>query len=265
MQEDKILLLDIFNIVFKRRILILSFIMISTLVANGILLFMPKVYEGQAVLSIPSIEKPFVSMLETRKIVEMVLNEWREKSKVSKKDQGLVRKIDQILVKPIARSDTTVKMIVRARDNSQGIDQVFIHFLKQLNNNASVNRQWIIEKRKIDSLISSSMEDLEESLEMKENLLQIMPKSNLITASQLYQDIIININRINLRDIERKMALLKKYEFIFGPYVSKNEVRPKVALYSLIAGMVGLFIGFFVSFTLEVDVNKFRNPSLVEM
>lgn len=57
--------------------------------------------------------------------------------------------------------------------------------------------------------------------------------------------------RERLISMETALASLKGYEFVSGPHAYTEKVSPRISLNTIIAGMIGLFIGLFAAFIME--------------
>lgn len=258
-QEDEINLLDIWKVIVKRRNLIISIASVSAIVALVVSLLLPKVYEGEAVVNLPKSGGTtisggtIISSVETKAIIDLFLKELKKGNATGGIDDGLAKKIDDVKVEQITGTDFQLKMIVRICGEPQRAYEVFNSLIVYLNGNEYVKRRLAIEKATIESNITETKNAIANAMRTREKSLALMAKWSPISFNPV--DLDIRISELNTKVIgfENSLSLLKSFEYVSGPYVYKNKVKPKVALNTVIAGIIGIFAGLILSFVLEIN------------
>lgn len=252
-QEDEINLLDLWKVIVKRRNLIILTTLVSAIIAAAFSLYLPKVYEGEAVVNLPKSGGTIISSVETKAIIDIFIKELKKGNAIGGIDGGLAKRINDVKVEQITGTDSQLKMIVRICDEPQRAYEVFNGLIAYLNGNEYVKRRLTIEKATIESNIAETKNAIANAMTTRERSLAMMAKWSPISFNPV--DLDIRISELNTRVIgfESGLSFLKGYEFVSGPYVYKDKVKPKVALNTVIAGIIGLFAGLLLSFVLEIN------------
>ncbi len=274
-QEDEFDASEIFKIIKKRRLFIVSLAVVSALFAAVLLLATPKIYQAEAIINIPYIEntiedvsntdgpvrsfstmeKPLLSVSESRVNIDMAVKEWKNSGTLSTIDKNLVKAISTINVEPIASTEVRMKLTISLAD-SQEFEPVFSQLLRTLNDSKLASQIRSVEKKKIESRITVLRHGLAESLKTKEKVMKNLAQISNSAFNPVAMDLQINNFQIRLTEYENMLVSLKNYDIVDGPYLSKNYIDKKIAFYSFLSALVGLFTALFISFGLEGNIYR---------
>lgn len=258
-EEDEIKLLDIWRVIVKRRYLIISLALVSAIFTAIVSLYLPKVYQGEAIVSLPKASSLgetkgiIISSAETKPIIDLFIKELKKGNGFAGNDDGLANKIDDVKVEQVKGSESQLRITVHINDEPQRAYDVFNRLIEHLNGNEYVKRRLAIEKATIESNITETKNAIANASKTREKSLAMMAKWSPISFNPV--DLDLRISELNSKIIgfEYGLSLLKGYEFASGPYVYKNKIKPKNTSNILIAGIIGIIAGLLLSFVLEIN------------
>ena len=209
--SDEIDLLEIFQTLYKQKVIILTITAVFTLVSFIISIVMPKTYVAQAIF-----EGKYVSISEIQEVI-----------KVYEKAQKLKYKIKIIPLKESNRG--RIEVSGRSQEEAK---KNLLHALKIINTE-------LFNIKKI-------REDLNLRKESINKFLQESNRSNAIIDIKNIVDLLTEKEQI-----EKWLSDPKIIELRTNVIVSSDPVKPKPLLYTAIGFTTGIFLGMFVALLRE--------------
>jgi len=209
--SDEIDLLEIFQTLYKQKVIILTITAVFTLVSFIISIVMPKTYVAQAIF-----EGKYVSISEIQEVI-----------KVYEKAQRLKYKI-----KIIPLGDSNRGRIEVSGRSQEEAKKNLLHALKIINTE-------LFNIKKI-------REDLNLRKESINKFLQESNRSNAIIDIKNIVDLLTEKEQI-----EKWLSDPKIIELRTNVIVSSDPVKPKPLLYTAIGFTTGIFLGMFVALLRE--------------
>ena len=209
--SDEIDLLEIFQTLYKQKVIILTITAVFTLVSFIISIVMPKTYVAQAIF-----EGKYVSISEIQEVI-----------KVYEKAQKLKYKIKIIPLKDSNRG--RIEVSGRSQEEAK---KNLLHALKIINTE-------LFNIKKI-------REDLNLRKESINKFLQESNRSNAIIDIKNIADLLTEKEQI-----EKWLSDPKIIELRTNVIVSSDPVKPKPLLYTAIGFTTGIFLGMFVALLRE--------------
>ena len=209
--SDEIDLLEIFQTLYKQKVIILTITAVFTLVSFIISIVMPKTYVAQAIF-----EGKYVSISEIQEVI-----------KVYEKAQKLKYKIKIIPLKDSNRG--RIEVSGRSQEEAK---KNLLHALKIINTE-------LFNIKKI-------REDLNLRKESINKFLQESNRSNAIIDIKNIVDLLTEKEQI-----EKWLSDPKIIELRTNVIVSSDPVKPKPLLYTAIGFTTGIFLGMFVALLRE--------------
>ncbi|MBM2838892.1 MAG: chain length determinant protein [Deltaproteobacteria bacterium] len=247
-QDDEINLMDLWKVIWKRKSLIIALTLSFAILALSVSLNSPKVYEGEAVVALPKVG---ISFVETKTITDAMLKEVKRGNPLGGFEETLIKKISDIRIEQIKGSDSQFKILVSIKREPYAAYEVFNKIMAYMQGNEYVKKRMDIEKKAIERNVSETRQTIEMAEKTRNEAVRLMSTRNPVGFNPVDLDVRIGELKAKLTGLETNLSLLNSYEFISGPYIYKNKVKPKVRLNTLIAGMVGLFVGMLLAFALE--------------
>ncbi len=285
MQEQEIELIDLVRILGKRKKLILLGTLLLTLVAAGVSLLLPKVYEVSAIIEpgkmvqdraifTPEVIKENIlgEAYDTnvRENLNLSAAEYPKKFKVTVPKETSLVKISIETAKPeqgakiLSELMRQVTAAVNEKVNSEK-QQINNHIqLEVINNQALVERISLTGQQVAD--ITSKIKDLETSrnkamASSRTDAMSVLLYSNEIQGQQIY----LNTLQEKLKQLEAEalgadlridnlrltLSQLKATNVVKPPTVSERPVKPKKSLIVVMAFMLGLLGTTLLAFLLE--------------
>jgi len=286
--DDEINLVDLFLILWKRRVMIITLTLLLTFIAVGISLIMPKVYQVTAILE-PGRDVKGKVVVKPQAIRENILGGTYDLLIVEKLSLPL-KEIPQIKVS-IPKQTDLVKISVESSKPQQAVK-----ILHELLVGISVDIQERLDieiKKTKNEIKKAQMEDgflLEKNTIVKEQIIQIRQKmtvleqerktalaapkgdamavllySNEIQNQEIYfglQEKLANILNqksqmaLKIDDIKLKLTGIKGTNINKPPSVPDKPIKPKKTLIVVLAFMLGLMgsimVAFFAEFMIKV-------------
>ncbi len=287
--DNEINLVDLFLILWKRRVMIITLTLLLTFIAVGISLIMPKVYQVTAILE-PGRDVKGKVVVKPQAIRENILGGTYDLLIVEKLSLPL-KEIPQIKVS-IPKQTDLVKISVESSKPQQAVK-----ILHELLVGISVDIQERLDieiKKTKNEIKKAQMEDgflLEKNTIVKEQIIQIRQKmtvleqerktalaapkgdamavllySNEIQNQQIYlnglQEKLANILNqksqmaLKIDDIKLKLTGIKGTNINKPPSVPDKPIKPKKTLIVVLAFMLGLMgsimVAFFAEFMIKV-------------
>lgn len=258
-KDDEINLFEIWQVVWKRRYMIITITMISAVLALLVSLQLSKIYEGEAIVALPrggADNKAIVSLDETRAITGTLLKEIKRGNPFDSFDSNLIRLIADIKFDQIKESDSKVKVVVQVKDEPRRAEEVLIKMVEYLRENAYVTKRLDIEKAAIEANLTEIRKAVERATRTRDEAIRLISTRNPVGFNPVELDVKVNDLGTKMIGLETSLSMLKGYEFVMTPHAYDKPIKPRVAVNTLIAGIVGLFAGVLLSFIMDTVNNK---------
>lgn len=248
-QEDEINLLDLWKVIVKRRNLIILITLVSAIIAAAFSLSLPKVYEGEAIVALPKVG---ITFDETKAITNFLVQEVKKGNPIDSIDESVIKRIDNITIDQIMGSANQFKIVARTKNDPKYAPEVINKIVEYLNRNEYVRSRINNDRKAIEANIFETKNTIGNAEKTRSEAIRLISTRNP-GFNPVDMDVRLNELGAKIIGLEASLSQLKGYEFVNGPFVYKNKVKPKNTLNILIAGMVGLFAGLLLSFVLEIN------------
>lgn len=251
-QKDEVNILDIWLLILKRRMLILSVTILSILVLGIYFALSSKLYEGEAIIGLVKTDHPLVGVLETKNLIEMSIKKWKNGTAPRGAEVTLAKKIVDVFVDEIPGSLTQIKLTIRVRGDGTDVKNIFEGLKTEmvLSDYATTYMEFF--GNEYNNQIKEAKLAIAESQETKEKIWAIAKKTNKVTVDTLIVDAKINELRTKLLSFEDMLARLQNYKYDIGPLVRPLNSSAKIKLYLVIVGVCGFLTGLLLAFLLEL-------------
>jgi len=249
---DEINLMDYFQVLIKRKWLIILGTLMCIIVAAIISLLMPRIYRGEATFKIITKE-----ITTARELVSVIGNLDGEKLKqVSPKTYNLL--INSIKLNTLRDSVDKFQLIIEA----ERVDEIPIAisiFVEYIDNNPLIRQSVGQDKERLLKQTEELSEVIESSKELVKTYDNLIKTGRLITIGFNPVDLNKRISdmKIEKLQVEQTLKRLKAIEMIAQPYISSKPIKPKKRQNVMIAGVVGLLASIMLAFFMEfLEKNK---------
>ena len=240
--EDEINLMDYFQVIRKRKWLIILGTLICMIVAAIISLLMPKIYRGEAIFKI-------ARGIPTAK--EMV---------------SIIGKLDEEKLKQVLPETYNLKNSIKLNALRDSVDKFQLIIETERVDDIPIAISMVVEYINNNPLIRQSVEeDKERLLKQTEELSKVIESSkelvkaydNLIKTGRLIGFNPIELNKrisdikIEKLQVEQALKRLKGIEMLTQPNISSKPVKPKKKQNVMIAGVVGFLASIMLAFFME--------------
>jgi capsular polysaccharide biosynthesis protein len=270
--DDEIDLRDIFHILWKRRLLIIAVFAIAVLVAGVISFTMPPVYRISSIVALGNFEDPVYTSQASAKIIilsdEFLLGVFEELSS-NARARGFGSFKESVKVEPLKDSDMLIEISVETPGRQQGREAVEkIVGLYAKNSEDSYNKykkimsdQLAVTQERLDAidtdinLTRKVLMDLQESSSSPEAVqVEIRFSRTLDRLSDMEAQRSVLIDRS--LDQQKQLAMIKHLDIVQPAREPVSPIWPKKTLIVAVAGMLGLMVGIFAAFLLELFGRK---------
>jgi capsular polysaccharide biosynthesis protein len=245
---DEINLMDYFQVLRKRKWLIILGTLICIIVAAIISLRMPKIYRGEATFKI--------MIMTAKEMVSIIGNV--DGGKLKQVLPKNYNSIDSIKLSALRDSGDKFQLIIEAK-RVDDIPIAISEFEEYVDNNPLIRRS--VEQTK--ETLLKQIEELSKVIESSKELVKAY--DNLIKTGRLipvgFNPVELNkrISDIKIEKLQVEQALkrLQGIEMAAQPYISSKPVKPKKRQNVMIAGVVGLLASIMLAFFIEfLEKNK---------
>ncbi|MBI3593464.1 MAG: hypothetical protein HY200_00740 [Nitrospirae bacterium] len=251
-------LIDFWNIIIKRKNIVICLSLFSIALTFSISLYFPKIYEGEVVLAIPTGYSGYViNTSESQAIINVLLNEIKKGNPFGGIDANLVKSIDNIKLSPISNSESKLTLLVYVKQDPNKGYEVLNKIVSYLQGNEYVANKINYEKEALQENIGEAKKELDDVLNIKNGLQKLIVKKSSINISPIELESKINELKSKIRNLEVERLSIRGYEYVTKPYVYKNKVKPNLTLNAILAGIFGLFL----SILLVLALNSFEIES----
>lgn len=272
--DDEINLIDLWNVLVKRRNIIIVLFALSTFTGLGISLTMPKIYEGEAVVALPVAGTSqtsdrignsarsvlLVNASETRAIMDTLIKEIKRRNPIAGLDEKLLNKIAAIKLEQIKGSESQVKLIAQVKEEPKAAIEVIDKIIHYLQENDSTKQKISIEKTAIEASLAELNKTIERAEKTRNEAIKLMEVRNPVGFNPVDLDVKISEMKIKAISLESSLSITDNYKFVIMPHSYWKPIKPRVALNTLVAGIAGLCIGLLMVFILE-SFAKNRNEN----
>jgi len=240
-------LYDAWKVVAKRRKLIFVLFLV-TVISTAIIGFItPKIYRGEAFLNIMLYES-----MPAKELTDMVGKIDAEKRKhILSKTYSSVSDVE---LKALKDSKDKVIITIDAK-NVDDIPKALSEIMDYLNNIDIVKMTVKEENEKLENKSIELSDVISSSTELVDTYHKLLRAGKLLPVGFNPIDLNRRIADIKLEKlvVEQSLQRLKKGGIGIATqlYISKEPVKPKIKLNVVIAGVVSIFFGIFLSFPLE--------------
>ena len=251
---DEMNLYDIWMTIVKRKRLIIGLFLVSVILTTAISFLMPKIYQGEAIITILSSE------VKAKELIDVIgkIDENKIQMIFPKKYHSITD------VKLIILNDSNDKMrgIIEAK-NVVDISQAFPDLLNYINNLNFIKMKLQMEQERL----TKKNAELSSIIAASSELLYVY-KTLLKAGTPIIGFNLIELNKLNKEmadlktekfKIEQSIQMLKKgaIETAKQLYVYNNPIKPKIISNIVLAGVACLLLGIFLAFFLEhMKTNK---------
>ncbi len=254
---DEINLYDLWKVIVKRKKLIVG-LFIGVVTLTAIISFnMPKIYIGEAVLMVQS-----AANITAKDIVDFVGNlDEGKKAKMLPTTSAL---INDIKLSPLKESKDKISVIIEAKDPNAiktSLSEIieYISAIDIVRNNVKEERERLLTH---SSELSIVIADTSELLDTYRTLLT---RGKLVPVGFNPVDLNKRISDIKMEKlvVEQSIHRMKDgIEIASQLYIKDTPVRPRTTMSLAFYGILSLFLGIFLAFSLEY-VEKIKNCNSV--
>ena len=265
--EDEIDLRDIFEVIWKRRLLILGTFIIAVLLAGGISFAMPPVYKVSSIISVGIYDDPtYASQASMRNVMlsdEFLLEIFKVISPNGTSGDFRTFK-DDVKVEPAEDSERLVEISIETKKRKEGLKAVetMIERYSMLSQDNYNKQEKILENQLADAeqrldVINMEINQTREALQGME---ETSGSSTAVQAEMRFSRTLDILNgkesqRSELMDrrieLQNQLLLIRNLEVVQPAIEPISPISPKKALIVAVAGMLGLFIGILAAFFKE--------------
>lgn len=268
--SDDINLYDLWKVIVRRRRLIIGLCLVTVISTTIVSFLMPKIYRGEAVLSIWQNEAVSMSLMAekevmpqkeiipARDIAEIIGNIDNDKKiKILPKTHASVTDIKLRVLK-----ETKDKFIVIIdAKNIDDIPKALTELLDYINNFGVVKLAVKDEREKLINRLTELSEVVRSSSDLSDTYHKLLKAGKLLPVGFNPIDLNKKIADIKLEKLMVEQALQRLnnggVRIDSQQYVSASPVSPKKKLMVSFAGVVSLIVGIFMAFFLEfIDRSK---------
>lgn len=240
--EDEINLYDYWQVIVKRKRLIIGLFLISIITAA--IVSLPKIYRGKAILIVTAKE-----IITAKEIVDLMETSGEEKVK------SILPSIMSIKMSPLKNSTDKLQVIqvIIESKNADNIPDATSALIEYINNYPLVKQSVQQQKEKFLMQVKELSELIDGSIKVPKVYTDLLKKEGAaptgVTKIDTYKKFVdLKIEKLML---EQAIKNLKGVEMIGQPYISKKPVKPNIKMNIALTGVVSLFTGIFLAFFIE--------------
>lgn len=254
-EKDKLTVLDILTIFFKRRILISAFAIIPVLIVIIYFSFLPSSYQGEALLGFVKTDRPVVDVPETKKLVEISINKWKNGEPPRGFDIDLAKKIENVYVYEIPAALSQIKITIRAKGEVSDLQKIFDGLKMKMGLSDYAVTRIDFYSNKYLTQIKELQVMLKEAIETKQKTWLLMNQTQNISVDPLSLDASINDLKMKILKEQSSLLELQNYHYDSGPHITPYSTDTKMRLFIVIFGIIGFLTGLFIALFLEIKTS----------
>ena len=264
--DDEIDLRDIFEVLWKRRNLIVGIFLLSILVAGAISFAMPPVFRISSIVTTGNFDDPvYASQASIKNIMlsdEFLLEVFEEISPNGMGGDFQAFK-NSIKVEPVKDSDDLIGISLETKNKQEGMKAIekMIQLYSNRSKESYDKQKKILSDELALTLNRLDAQDLEINRTQKAlQSLQDSPDSFSLLGEMQFSRTMDRLNNMQdqrsalsdrLQYLQNKLELLSNLKVIQPAKDPINPIGPRKALIVGIGGMLGLLIGIFAAFLRE--------------
>jgi uncharacterized protein involved in exopolysaccharide biosynthesis len=268
-RDDEINLYELWQVLVKRKKLIIGLFLVSMILAAVISLLMPKIYQGEAVLTISAKDISAVKDATSTSTIMTVKEIIPAQSLISVIDPMNCEKINVVSPKNAAAiirarfleikgSTDKFRVSIEAKDPAK-IPEFIKDLVNYLNNLPVIKRSVENCREQLTKRASELANVIEQSGVSKKTYEKMLRdgKLTIIGFSPILLDRQFSDLKIEKLTIEQRLENLSGIDVLEQPGIPTQPIRPRIKMNIALAGMASLFFGIFLAFFLEF-VNKMK-------
>ena len=262
--DDEINLYDLWKVIAKRKMLIfgLFIVIVGLTVIYGFM--MPNIYRGEAVLlvnlvNLVNLNKDKPEIIDAKEITDSIGS--IDRAKLLRMVPKSYSNVNNIELKPMRNSKDKIIVTIDAK-KIDDIPKALSEVLDYLNNMDIIKTTVSQEKAKL-LVQSSELSDLiKSSPDLLATYRKLFEAGKLTTMGFNPVDIGKSIMKLKTELVEIDQKILRfdngGIEIAAKPYISDQPISPKILRNVILAGMMSLFVGIFLSLFIEY-IGNVRN------
>lgn len=264
--DEEIYMHDIFDVLWRSRLVIIGIVVIAVLAAGIISFAIPEVFRVSGIISLGNFEDPiYVGQDSASAIMRSseFLLDVTNLLKLNVTPQNFTQFKESIKVDPIKGSDSLLEISIESQNKQEGVR--IVNGIIQLFANRSQESYERSMKILSDQLATTQKElvvierDINESREVLNNIEKGSGASsveNELRVSRMLEYLQGEESRRSTlldhyQDLQKKLILVRQLEIVQEPREPLSRIWPKRTLLVAIAGMLGLIIAIFTAFLRE--------------
>jgi capsular polysaccharide biosynthesis protein len=262
-RDDEINLYDVWEVIVKRKKIIVALFLISLLGAAIYCFVTPKIYRLETYIKIhtpPGITTvytiPMAKELSTRlsKIMkELKINNELNTVIFNHNPSDVTDvKIEEVIGTAGAMLSDSLKVTIEAKNREalEAAPRLLVNYIENINEHKVITSKIMSELNEKMALVRKA--DNENDIQLKE----IQKRVNKATVLPVgFDPVTIRQNSINLKMEKYRLEHeIKNYKMILlleEPFISKNPVKPKKIIIITLSGIISLIFGVFIVFIIE--------------
>ena len=264
--EDEIDLLDIFRVLWKRRLQIIGVFVAAVLLAGMISFAMPPVYRVSSIIAVGNFGDPaYASQTSLKSIMlsDEFLSEVFETISPNETAEMFEAFKDSIKIDPVKDSDRLIEIAVETPDRQEGLKAVekMIQLYAERSEDSYNKQKMILSDQLAATQERLIVTDIEINL-TQDALQQMQDYSgpSAVEAEMRFSRTLDRLSGIETKrsamidrrlELKKQVDLLRHLEVVQPTREPVSPIWPRKALIVAIAGMLGLMVGIFAAFLRE--------------
>lgn len=287
--EKELELRDVWAVITRGWKVILSFVAISILAGFIISLISPRIYQAEALVSVPESSKlvaissetkgtlfvlvnvggsspmkskpttvSLVNVPETKAILNQLFTEIRSKKQSNEHFPGLAAYIHDIRCDEIRGSENIFRLIVRSGRDTGTARDVLEKSLDYLNDNEFIRLKISEEVAALKQNIIDTEENLQRVAEIKKGLQNSGSFRQNPNFNPGDLEVTLNDLKIKINNLKNSLANVSGYRLLGEPATHKNPVKPMIFANISMSFVLGLMLGLIAVFVREAIFGRNR-------
>lgn len=261
--EDEIDLHDIFDVLWKSRLLIIGIFMIAVLVAGAISFAMPSIYRVSGIVALGNFGDPiYTGQASAQGIMQSdeFLLDINQELKLNLTPNDFSALKASIKIEPVKGTDNLLEISVESKDKQKGkdiIEGMVRLFANKSEESYNKRRKILSDQLAITwenlNVLGRDINQSREVLRNIENSSNVASVDSELRVSRMLDYLQGEESRRSslldhYQDLQTQLSILRPQKVVQEPKEPVSPVGPKKALIVTIAGIFGLMIGIFAAF-----------------
>lgn len=261
--DDEIDLEDIFDVLWKSRLLIIGIFMIAVLVAGAISFAMPSIYRVSGIVALGNFGDPvYTGQASAQGIMQSdeFLLDINQELKLNLTPNDFSALKASIKIEPVKGTDNLLEISVESKNKQEGkdiIEGMVLLFANKSEESYNKQRKILSDQLAITSENLNVLgRDINQSREVLKNIenassaasvdseLRVSRMLDYLQGEESRRSTLLD----HYQDLQKQLTLLRSQKIVQEPREPLSPIWPKRALIVAIAGMLGLMIGIFAAF-----------------